>query len=142
MSHDEMVKVVTEMVTEILCLEDEVVRPSDRFFEDLGGESIEILELQFALEKRFGGRIPLQGIGPRRELEVDSENRLTPAACEQLGAQFPFLNLRSLGAHPPLERMTELLTIDAIAHLVEQVLRERTTAGAGASGSVRPAGAA
>ena len=57
-----MAKAVEEKVKEIICeqlgVEEDDVTPNAKFIEDLGADSLDIVELVMALEEEFGIDIP------------------------------------------------------------------------------------
>jgi acyl carrier protein len=60
MNKQEIRRVARETVAEILELESEEVHDASDFELDLGGDSVQRLELIMALESRFGIRYPLE----------------------------------------------------------------------------------
>ena len=53
---------VREILTDALSLRPDQVRPESRLIEDLGAESIDLLDLRFRIEKTFGFRISTQDL--------------------------------------------------------------------------------
>ena len=53
---------VREILTEALAVAPVEVRPEARLIEDLGAESIDLLDLRFRVEKVFGFRISTQDL--------------------------------------------------------------------------------
>ncbi len=119
---------VRRMIAEVLELEfDEVAAPA-LFFDDLGGESLDLLELSFRFERHFGVRVRFNDL-TANAIELDEEGRLTPASLALLKSKFPFLKLEGFETRP-LERKTDLLTIEAIAGFVQAALDSREAAAA------------
>ncbi len=96
MTYADVLEEIRPMIADVLALELEEVTPPMRFLGDLGGESIEILELSFRLEKRFGRKINLQSVVPARDLEVDENRRLTPASLVMMRERFPCLKVDAI----------------------------------------------
>jgi len=53
---------VKESVVEALGVDEEEVTPDATLFDDLGAESLDLLDIVFRLEKEFGIKIPRGGI--------------------------------------------------------------------------------
>jgi len=58
MEHDEILAKVTEVIIDQLSVEEDAVTPEASFFDDLGADSLDIVELVMALEDTFGISIP------------------------------------------------------------------------------------
>jgi len=126
----EVLEEIKTIVADVLAIEPEEVRPDARFFEDLGGESIDMLELTFQLEKRYGTAMPLQRIAAAEDLSTDEAGRLTPPVLDHLKANYPFLDYSGFEQDPVKSRMTELFTIEALARFVVATLSAKETSGA------------
>ena len=114
---------VRRLIAEVLQLDlDEVTAPA-LFFDDLGGESLDLLELSFRFERHFGVRVRFNDL-TASVIELDDQGRLTPSSLALLKARFPFLKLEGFETRP-LERKTDLLTVEAIAGFVQAGLDSR-----------------
>ena len=58
MNPDAIFEKVKEVVVEQLHVEEEVVKPETSFIEDLGVDSLDIVELMMSLEEEFDMQIP------------------------------------------------------------------------------------
>jgi acyl carrier protein len=58
MEHDEILEKVKEVIVEQLNVEESDVVDEASFFDDLGADSLDIVELVMALEETFGVSIP------------------------------------------------------------------------------------
>lgn len=115
-----VVEEVQRLTADVLQLEIEEIKPEAQFFGDLGGESIELLELKFRLEKQFSVRVPLLDL-KAADIELDEQGRLTASSLALLRSKFPFLKIDEYESRP-LSRRTDLLTIKAIAGFVQMAL--------------------
>lgn len=122
---NEVLHDVQQMVADILAIEPEEVRPASRFFEDLGGESIDVLDLSFRCEKAYGIRAEFQKIGAG--IASDESGRLTQESLEMLRKNCGFLDVAAIEADPRADRVTELLTVEAIARYVYDALQAKET---------------
>ena len=55
---DAILEKVKEVIVEQLGVEDEVIKPDTSFIDDLGADSLDIVELIMALEEEFDLEIP------------------------------------------------------------------------------------
>ncbi len=58
MEHDELFSKVKDVIVDQLSVEEDDVTPDASFFDDLGADSLDIVELVMALEDSFGISIP------------------------------------------------------------------------------------
>ena len=115
---------VRRLVAEGLELElDEV--PASALFFDLADESLDLLDLSFRIDKHFGVRVRFNDL-TADAIELDDQGRLTSASLALLKTRFPFLKLDGFETRP-LQRRTDLLTVEAIAGFVQTALDARTT---------------
>lgn len=124
---EELLPRVQQAVADTLCLDLDEVGAGNRFFTDLGGESIDWLELSFRLEKEFAARIP--GIGNYAGIETDAEGRFTPRGIAAMRAFMPASLLEPLQTRRPLptgkEVADEISVID-IAGMLQMALETRS----------------
>lgn len=107
-----------EMIADILALEPQEVQPHSRFFQDLGGESLDALDLQFQVEKRFGVKAPFQQIVGANAFVTDDAGLLTGDSLRELKQRAPFFDFTEFEQNPHRERITELFTVRAIEQCV------------------------
>jgi len=117
---------VRRLIADVLQLELEEVTAPALFFDDLGGESIDLIELSFRFDKEFGVRVRFNDL-TADAIELDEQGRLTAASLAVLKTRFPFLKLEAFETRP-LQRKTDLLTVEAIAGFVQMALDAREAA--------------
>lgn len=107
---------VRNIVADVLGVDLEDATPERNFFHDLGGESIDVLDLQFRVEKDLGIRMQFQEMFSASRWPLDDQGRFTPETRERLGVEFPFLKprLQSNDFQTPYD----LLTVGQIADFV------------------------
>ncbi len=131
MSEEQLRNELYDILVDILSVERQEVTPSARFFADLGGESIELLELSFRCEKKFGiSSLQFDRMLSPEDVQRDSQGRLTPQSAAALRTRFPSLDVGKLdaGAVSPASLIQELLTVGVI----HDYLRQRLSSPAGA----------
>ncbi|MBX3441266.1 MAG: acyl carrier protein [Planctomyces sp.] len=77
-----------DVLAETLGAEPGDVHPQSNFFSDLGGESIDLIDLGFRCQKTFGVTVAFQTMVPKG-IETDDEGRLTPASRAAILAALP-----------------------------------------------------
>jgi len=129
---DSILQDVRRIVAQLLELELEEVRPESLFFDDLDGESLELIELSFHVDKLYGVRVRFQDFAAD-ELHFDDQGCLAADSLALLKGKYPFLKLDGFESRP-LERRTAFLTIAAIAGFVQMAVNAKPAATAAASG--------
>lgn len=119
---------VREIICECLGVELEEVTPESNFVYDLGGESIDIIDLAFRLEKAFAVKVPFKALGSDALWQRDDSGRLTPAARELFRQALPFIDIEQV------ETTTGTLT--AVSLLTVEVIYQMTLHAAGDRGGV------
>ncbi|MDB5334681.1 MAG: acpP 2 [Planctomycetaceae bacterium] len=111
---------VRELIAECVGVELEEVTPTARFTDDLGGESIDVIDLAFRLEKAFHIKSPFKALNNDELWERDASGRLTPGAQELIRTKLPFLNIAQLesatGAFSPISLLTTELIYQMSLH--------------------------
>jgi len=128
---DQVLQEVREMVADVLAPEVDEVQPEDSFVTKLAGDSLGFLELSFKCEKRFGIKLPFQKVIPEEALAADDQGVLTNESMSLLRRELPFLDYSRIGERPLKGRLPELLTVDAIAHLVRKAIAEKKAVATG-----------
>ncbi|MCB9851837.1 MAG: hypothetical protein H6819_01975 [Phycisphaerales bacterium] len=121
-SDEQLRETLNDMLVEVLAVEPEDLAPDARFFEDLGGESIDVLELTFLAEKRFGRRVEFQRMVAADELDFDQDRRLTEASIAKIGELLPFIDLAQLRRDPRAESLPRLLTVENLFQYLRQIV--------------------
>ncbi len=123
-SESDLNSAVTEAIVETLLVEPKEVVPSARLFDDLGAESIDVLDLSFRLEKRLGIKVQLDKALSPAELKTDQMGQLTPESLAAVRARFPTLAVDGNQPVVGVGGLKELLTVEAITEYLRARLRE------------------
>ena len=78
MDENTILEKVKESVVEALGVDEEEVKPDSVLFDDLGAESLDLLDIVFRLEKSFGIKIPREELFPAENL-INNANTSTTA---------------------------------------------------------------
>jgi len=79
---------VQSIVAEVLACEPEEATPHARFFNDLGGESIDFLDLTFRCEKHFRVKLGMEKMLDAEYAATDEAGVLTPEVVEEIQSFF------------------------------------------------------
>jgi acyl carrier protein len=111
-----------QALMDVLGLDADEVEASSRFFHDLQGESIDLLDLSFQCQKKFGIDLKFQNLTTAGFLDTDAAGNLTEAAAQRFQAAYPFLDIDQLRSDPSAEGIKNMLTVDALVSMVEHAL--------------------
>lgn len=117
--------ILRDMVAECLGVEPEDVLPESHFFEDLGGESIDVIDLNYRVEKRLGLRSPFAAFASHEGWEFQPDGRLTEECRTRWEGRFPNLEWSKLDDPSGGQSPERLMTIDTLHRLIQHALREQ-----------------
>jgi acyl carrier protein len=128
---------VKESVVEALGIDDDEVTPNALLFDDLGAESLDLLDIVFRLEKEFGIKIPRGGI-QADALSAEGENLteedlvvdgvLTPLGIEKLKKSMPELDPARITEGFRVDDIATLFTVQTFVNITKNLLKEKGTA--------------
>lgn len=118
--HSDVATTVRRHVVECLAVDDEDVTPAANFFHDLGGESIDALDLGFRLDRHYGIQLHFQQISAVDKSSIDEHGRLTALGLERFRDRYPFVEVAAEAAEGLSPR--DLFTVAFITQAVEQAL--------------------
>jgi len=119
-------KVVIEELSDLLALDPTELSPETQVTDEAGGESIELLEFAFRIEKRLGVRLRIQDLD-FKDLELTPQGTLAPATLHRLAAQYPFYNFASLAGKKIHNRLS-LITVAGLASLIDHTRSQASSA--------------
>jgi acyl carrier protein len=130
MNDAEILQGVAECVAEVADVDLAIVTPEKRIILDLGADSLDLLDLIFKLEQRFGIRIEPRGIERRAREELGGEpfeqdGQLTPAAIARLREYLPEVPPEELPAGLPPPRLPYVFRVQTFANLVKRLREEQ-----------------
>ena len=108
---------VRGIIAECLGCDLDDVTDDQNFFDDLGGESIDLLDLSFRIEKDLKIRVNFHQLMSPEDWQFDEEGRLTAASVEKLRSEFPAIDVEQLGAAEGVPARA-LLTVGFIIEVV------------------------
>lgn len=109
---------VREEVADCLAIDLEQVTPEANFRLDLQGESIDVLDLAFRVEKRFGIRSPFLRLTNPDHWSVDGTSRPTESMRAWLRSEFPTIDWDHYVASTSWSDPVNLFTIELMVDLL------------------------
>ncbi len=123
-THDEIFEKIQATLVDALGVDEEDVTPDASLRNDLGAESIDLLDIVFRLERNFGIKIPRGELFPENVSDPDlTENgRLTGRGLAELKQRMPFADLSAFEADPDVEKILDLYTVEMLIQYVQSKL--------------------
>lgn len=125
---------VKESVVEALGVDEEEVTPDAVLFDDLGAESLDLLDIVFRLEKEFGIKIPRGGI-QADALSAEGENLkeedlmvdgvLTPLGIEKLKKSMPEVDPSRISEGFRSDDIPTLFTVQTFVNITKKLVEEK-----------------
>ncbi|NBX84113.1 MAG: acyl carrier protein [Gammaproteobacteria bacterium] len=130
MTNQDILQKVTDIIVDVLVIDENKVQPTSRLIADLGAESIDFLDLVFQLEKEFAIKIP------RGQLEKNARGDLTEEEFEQNAVltEKGLVALKNYLSEVPAEffkdtmktnEIPTLFTVETFCKLVESALNAK-----------------
>jgi acyl carrier protein len=126
MTTQELYDVVHPAVAEALGLDDDEVTPEATLMDELGAESIDLLDILFRIERATGIKIQaadlsdhVQGGIPDEEFGDENEI-ITPKGLAQLKKVMPQLDTEELAGKLKAEQVMSHFTVQNLVSLVEE----------------------
>ena len=124
MTNDEIREAVSTSVAEALGLEENEVTPEATLMDELGAESIDLLDILFRIERAIGVKIQaadlsayVQGGIPDDEFGDESEI-ITPKGLEQLKKVMPQLDTEALASQLQADQVMGHFSVENLVTLV------------------------
>ena len=123
-THDEIYQKVQSTLVDALGVEEEDVTKDATLFNDLGAESIDLLDIVFRLERNFGIKIPRGELFPENVSDPDltQDGKLTPKGLAEMQGRMPYADLSTFAANPEVDKLLDLYTVDMLVQYVSSKL--------------------
>ena len=116
---------VKEAVVEALALDDDEVSPESTLMDDLGAESIDLLDILFRIEKSTGVKIEASDLGdymqggiPDEEFSDENEV-ITEKGAQHLKSVMPQVDPGELAGSLKAEEVITLFTVENLSQMVK-----------------------
>jgi acyl carrier protein len=135
MTQDEIFEKVREAFVEALGVDDDEVEPGAKVIDDLGAESLDLLEIVYLLERAFDIKIPRGGIQQQSQEGVDPseyevDGVLTPLALEKIRELMPEVPPDEFEDGMTANDIPTLFRVQTFVNIVAGLLAEKEKAGA------------
>ena len=115
---------------EALGVDDDEVLPESKVFDDLGAESLDLLEIVYLLEHEFDIKIPRDGIKEESKGDLDPadyevDGVLTALALDKLRELMPEVPADELKPGLLATEIPKLFRVQTFVHIVERLLQEK-----------------
>jgi|GEM_PF-2552300 len=124
MVETELRDIFTDMVIDVLGVDREEITPEANFFSDLGGESIDVLELSFLCKSKFDHDIKFQEMANISDAPPSSSNELSDEQIAEIARNLPFIDVAELRRNRTLDTVQRLLTIENLYQFLRLKLSE------------------
>lgn len=130
MTREEVVKKVQAAFIEALGVDDDEVTPESKIFDDLGAESLDLLEIVFLLERTFDIKIPRGGMKEASQAGIDPsqyevDGKLTALALEKLQELMPEVDPSEIKPGLTANDIPRLFRVQTFVNIVTQLLRDK-----------------
>ena len=132
MEEKEIYEGVKEAIVEALGVEDDEVEPTSVLFDDLGAESLDLLDIVFRLEKTFGIKIPRGGIQEDildaegiKEEDVVVDGALTAMGAEKLRERMTEVDGDKIQEGFRIDDIPTLFTVQTFVNIVKLQLEQK-----------------
>jgi acyl carrier protein len=130
MNRNEIVRGVCECVAAVVDTDPSNVHEGDRILEDLGADSLDLLDLVFQLEQRFKVKISPRDIERRARKELEGmpfevEGVYTPEAIEQLRRAMPEVPREELSEGLRSADLPRSFRVATFVRLVTRLMEEQ-----------------
>ena len=134
MTNEEMFEKVQEAFVEALGVDDDEVVADAKIFDDLGAESLDLLEIVYLLEHAFGIKIPRDGVREASQEDIDPSDYevngiLTPLALEKLKEIMPEVPPEEFVEGMTPNEIPRLFRVQTFVNIVARLLEEQANAG-------------
>ncbi len=116
---------VREAVIEALALDDDEVTPESTLMDDLGAESIDLLDILFRIEKSTGVKIEAADLGDYIQGGIpddvfsDENQIISEKGAEQLHKVMPQADPSELTGKLPADEVIKLFTVQNLTEMVK-----------------------
>ena len=130
MTSSEICTNVCATFIEALGVDDGEVVPEARIFDDLGAESLDLLEIVFLLERMFDIKIPRGGVKEASQAGIDPalyevDGKLTDLALSKLRELMPEVDASEIKPGLTANEIPRLFRVQTFITIVVQLLREK-----------------
>ncbi|MGI5831471.1 MAG: acyl carrier protein [Thermoguttaceae bacterium] len=124
-NEQEIFEQVWEVLVDALAVDEDEVEMDSTLVDDLGAESIDLLDIVFQLEKKFDIKIDRGELIPTEKLDDPKyvqDGKLTADGLAMLQEALPSANLETFLQNPVIQNLAKILSVKDLVHLVKSKL--------------------
>lgn len=124
-STEEVFEKVKNVLADALAADEDDVTMDATLVDNLGAESIDLLDIVFQLEKEFGIKIDSKELIPTEMLNDPAyvqEGKLTETGLAELRKALPSADLEAFSKNPMIQNLAKILTVRDLVKIVESKL--------------------
>jgi acyl carrier protein len=130
MTRDAIAQKVQAAFVEALGVDEDEVTLEARVFDDLGAESLDLLEIVFLLERGFDIKIPRGGVKEASQAGIDPsqyevDGKLTELALEKLRELMPEVDASEIKPGLGANDIPRLFRVQTFVNIVARLLEEK-----------------
>jgi len=130
MNHDAVKEGVCKCLAVVLEIDAATIKPEDKIIDDLGADSLDLLDLVFQLEQHFGLRIRPRDIERRAQealgdAPLEIEGVYTAEALAQMRPSMPEVPAEEMAPGLRIGRLPYLFRVQTFINLVERLQAEQ-----------------
>lgn len=130
MTEQEIYQKLLPLIKEITGARPEKITPKSNLMQDLGAESIDLLDLSFLMEEQFGVCIDSEEFEQQARMKMHGaayaiDGILTDDAIEQLKREMPEIPPEQFRSGLKKIEVPSLLTVEVFVHLIQRKLNAK-----------------
>jgi acyl carrier protein len=130
MTRDAIAQKVQAAFVEALGVDEDEVTLEAKVFDDLGAESLDLLEIVFLLERGFDIKIPRGGVKEASQAGIDPsqyevDGKLTELALEKLRELMPEVEASEIKSGLGANDIPRLFRVQTFVNIVARLLEEK-----------------
>jgi acyl carrier protein len=138
MTEEEITRELRPLIAEVTGTRPEEIRPESVLVEELGADSIDLLDLSFLVEEKFGITIEPNEFEKKVRARIpggiyEKDGVLTAEALEELRKLLPELDDGRLGPGLRKVDIPSRLTVSVFVHVIQRKLAEKISSGGSAT---------
>ncbi len=130
MTQDDVYAKVRDAFMEALGVDDDEIEPGSKVFDDLGAESLDLLEIVYLLEHAFEIKIPRDGVREASKQDIDPndyevDGKLTELALTKLREIMPEVDPSEIVTGLTANEIPRLFRVQTFVNIVVELLGEK-----------------
>jgi acyl carrier protein len=130
MDREEVLQGVKQCLIDCIRVTDDEISLNSKIIDDLGADSLDLLDIIFSIERHFKVKIQQGGIDSRAreglsEEEYEINGRLQPKAVERLRTLLPEVPSKDITDGMHISQIPYLFTVETFVKIVEASLAQQ-----------------